>query len=97
MRQFLLFSVAAVALTCAAPGQAASSQATDAPPRLFEGRDLFGLRYASQPEIRPDGAVVAYVRVTSRPRATARSGGWSGAPWVKATAPDFDTENSPPL
>ena len=65
MRQFLLFSVAAVALTCAAPGQAASSQATDAPPRLFEGRDLFGLRYASQPEIRPDGAVVAYVRVTN--------------------------------
>jgi dipeptidyl aminopeptidase/acylaminoacyl peptidase len=32
--------------------------------RLFEGRDLFGLQFASDPQIRPDGAAVAYVRVT---------------------------------
>lgn len=36
----------------------------DAPSRKFEGRDLFGLQYASDPQIRPDGLAVAYTRVS---------------------------------
>ncbi len=36
----------------------------DAPNRSFQGTDLFGLQYATDPQIRPDGRVVAYVRVS---------------------------------
>lgn len=35
----------------------------DAPSRKFEGRDLFSLQLASDPQIRPDGQVIAYTRV----------------------------------
>ena len=34
------------------------------PVRHFAGRDLFSLQYATDPQIRPDGAAVAYVRVS---------------------------------
>jgi dipeptidyl aminopeptidase/acylaminoacyl peptidase len=34
----------------------------DAPNRTFEGRDLFGLQYATDPQLRPDGRAVAYAR-----------------------------------
>jgi dipeptidyl aminopeptidase/acylaminoacyl peptidase len=33
--------------------------------RLFEGRDLFSLQMASDPQIRPDGSAIAYVRMTN--------------------------------
>jgi dipeptidyl aminopeptidase/acylaminoacyl peptidase len=36
----------------------------DAPSGKFEGRDLFSLQYATDPQIRPDGRAVAYVRVS---------------------------------
>ena len=36
----------------------------EAPSKLFEGRDLFALQVATDPQIRPDGKVVAYTRVT---------------------------------
>jgi dipeptidyl aminopeptidase/acylaminoacyl peptidase len=36
----------------------------EAPSRSFQGGDLFGLQYAADPQIRPDGRVVAYVRVS---------------------------------
>ena len=36
----------------------------DAPNRLFQGRDLFALQLASDPQIRPDGREIAYVRIT---------------------------------
>ncbi|MGH8186802.1 MAG: TolB family protein, partial [Steroidobacteraceae bacterium] len=35
----------------------------EAPTRTFEGRDLFALQLATDPQIRPDGRSVAYVRV----------------------------------
>jgi dipeptidyl aminopeptidase/acylaminoacyl peptidase len=35
-----------------------------APSARFEGRDLFSLQYASDPQIRPDGKAIAYVRVS---------------------------------
>jgi len=35
-----------------------------APESKFQGRDLFGLEYASDPQIRPDGRSVAYVRTS---------------------------------
>ena len=39
----------------------ASAQATppDAPNRLFQGRDLFALQLATDPQIRPDGREIA--------------------------------------
>lgn len=36
----------------------------DAPSRTFEGRDLFGLQIASDPQIRPDGRAIAYTRIS---------------------------------
>lgn len=45
----------------------------DAPSRVFEGRDIFALQWVADPQIRPDGRAVAYVRcgydiMTDRPR-----------------------------
>jgi dipeptidyl aminopeptidase/acylaminoacyl peptidase len=44
-----------------------------APSHVFEGKDLFSLQVVTDPQIRPDGHVIAYVRVsydimTDRPR-----------------------------
>ena len=36
----------------------------DAPVRKFEGRDLFGLELARDPQISPDGRTIAYVRMS---------------------------------
>ena len=36
----------------------------DAPNRLFQGRDLFALQLASDPQIRPDGREIAYTRIS---------------------------------
>ena len=59
MRRFLF------ALACAAAIPAfANAAPADAPSRKFEGRDLFGLQYATDPQIRPDGLAVAYTRVS---------------------------------
>ena len=50
------------------PPVAAATVADAAPPegpaRLFTGLDLFGLQVATDPQIRPDGAVVAYTRIS---------------------------------
>jgi dipeptidyl aminopeptidase/acylaminoacyl peptidase len=43
---------------------AAGAAPPEAPERLFTGQDLFGLQLATDPQIRPDGAVVAYTRVS---------------------------------
>jgi len=43
-------------------GGATRAAPLDAPNRIFQGADLFGLQYAAEPQIRPDGRVVAYVR-----------------------------------
>src|SRR5262245_40287559 len=51
----LAAALGAVTATAAPPG---------APPRVFTGPVLFGLPVASEPQIRPDGAVVAYTRVS---------------------------------
>lgn len=40
----------------------AAQAAAAAPRRPFEGRDLFALQWVSEPQIRRDGAAVAYVR-----------------------------------
>lgn len=49
-------------LLCFAIGSLAAP--ADAPSRKFEGRDLFSLQYAMDPQIRPDARAVAYVRAT---------------------------------
>ena len=60
-----LFAIAHTALATAQAG----------PSHLFEGRDIFGLQWVQDPQIRPDGRVIAYVRMsydimTDRPRST---------------------------
>ena len=58
MRQLIaltLFSVLSAAAWATPP---------DAPNRLFQGRDLFALQLANDPQIRPDGREIAYVRVS---------------------------------
>lgn len=52
----------ALLLTCSTPLTAALATPADAPEKLFQGRDLFGLQYAADPQIRPDGRAVAYAR-----------------------------------
>ncbi|HEV7716783.1 MAG TPA: DPP IV N-terminal domain-containing protein, partial [Steroidobacteraceae bacterium] len=59
MRHFWFACLAAV--TAASPLGAAPPQSA-AP--LFEGKDLFGLQWATDPQIRPDGRMVAYVRAS---------------------------------
>ena len=59
MRLALL--VSALALAVAAPSYA---QVAEGPSRTFQGRDLFGLRVAGDPQVRPDGGAIAYVRTT---------------------------------
>lgn len=66
IRAYLLITIASAAAVHAAPA--------DGPARLFEGRDIFALQWATQPRIRPDGSVVAYVRnsydlMNDRPKA----------------------------
>jgi dipeptidyl aminopeptidase/acylaminoacyl peptidase len=58
MRSFLLVSAACLAL--AAPAAAEQPQG---PSRTFAPRDLYGLQFASDPQFRPDGGAIAYVRV----------------------------------
>jgi dipeptidyl aminopeptidase/acylaminoacyl peptidase len=53
---------AAAVLALAAP---AAAQAPEGPARTFTARDLFGLRMASDPQVRPDGGAIAYVRITN--------------------------------
>jgi dipeptidyl aminopeptidase/acylaminoacyl peptidase len=45
-------------------GAVVTAAPLDAPNRLLQGIDLFGLQYAADPQIRPDGKVVAYVRTS---------------------------------
>jgi dipeptidyl aminopeptidase/acylaminoacyl peptidase len=53
----------AFALLCAAAFSASAAPPV-APSKVFEGRDLFGLQLATDPQIRPDARSVAYVRVS---------------------------------
>lgn len=54
----------ATVMALAAAG-AVSAQAPDGPSKLFGARDLFGLQMASDPQVRPDGGAVAYVRLAN--------------------------------
>lgn len=57
--------IVAVAMLCSAtPWSLAEATPPDAPTRIFQGRDLFGLQYAADPQIRPDGRIVAYSRMS---------------------------------
>ena len=62
-----------VVLVAAVRAVAAVPQA--APSHVFEGRDIFGLQWVEDPQIRPDGRAVAYVRMSydimsDRPRSS---------------------------
>ncbi|MET0272936.1 MAG: S9 family peptidase, partial [Phenylobacterium sp.] len=61
MRLRLLASVFALAAAAAVGPVAAQAQG---PSRTFTGRDIFGLRTAGDPQVRPDGGAIAYVRTT---------------------------------
>jgi len=60
MRAFLLASVACCLISL--PAAAAPAEARD--PNLT-GRDLFGLQSATDPQFRPDGGQIAYVRISN--------------------------------
>ena len=71
-RSFFTLSVAALAVSLSAQTLA---QPAEGPSRTFTGQDLFGLEVATDPQISPDGSVVAYVRrsgdvMTDRARPT---------------------------
>jgi dipeptidyl aminopeptidase/acylaminoacyl peptidase len=55
-----------VSFTCLAALAAVSALAAppEAPSHVFEGKDIFSLQCVTDPQIRPDGRVIAYVRVT---------------------------------
>jgi dipeptidyl aminopeptidase/acylaminoacyl peptidase len=55
---------ALLALAVALVATVAGAAPPEAPARQFTGLDLFGLQVATDPQIRPDGAVVAYTRVS---------------------------------
>jgi len=44
---------------------AVSAQVADGPSKTFGARDLFGLQMATDPQMRPDGGAVAYVRAAN--------------------------------
>ncbi|HEY2179588.1 MAG TPA: S9 family peptidase [Caulobacteraceae bacterium] len=53
----------AVALCALAIMSGAAATAADGPARLFTPHDLFELQFAADPQVRPDGREIAYVRV----------------------------------
>jgi dipeptidyl aminopeptidase/acylaminoacyl peptidase len=58
-----------------AAAHAAMATAQAAPSHVFEGRDIFNLQWVADPQIRPDGRAIAYVRMSydvmsDRPRST---------------------------
>lgn len=62
---FAFIALAAAGVVAAAPAES--------PSHVFEGKDLFSLQCVTDPQIRPDGHVAAYVRMsydimTDRPR-----------------------------
>jgi dipeptidyl aminopeptidase/acylaminoacyl peptidase len=57
----LALFVSALALACASSSVA---QVQEGPNKIFQGRDIFSLRAAGDPQVRPDGGAVAYVRTT---------------------------------
>ncbi|RAK66325.1 alpha/beta hydrolase family protein [Phenylobacterium kunshanense] len=48
-----------------AGGLPATAQVSEAPTKVFSARDLFGLAQASDPQVRPDGGSIAYVRAAN--------------------------------
>src|SRR5581483_12313476 len=65
LASFACIAVFAAGAVFAAPAQS--------PSPVFEGRDIFALQCVTDPQIRPDGRQIAYVRVaydvmTDRPR-----------------------------
>lgn len=57
--------LAACAVLSAAAAPPAFAQVAEGPSRTLVPRDLFGLEYASDPQFRPDGGAIAYVRVAN--------------------------------
>lgn len=57
----VMFSVSLAALAAGATAAAAAAPA-EGPSRAFGPMDLFSLSYATDPQVRPDGGAVAYVR-----------------------------------
>ncbi len=63
MRKLTSLALAAILATPALT-PSATAKPSEGPATIFQPMDLFGLAYASDPEIRPDGGAVAYVRMT---------------------------------
>ena len=64
MRRTLAGLIGVITLTGAAT-ESSAQKAPEGPSPLFSPIDVFGLRWASDPQIRPDGGAVAFVRETN--------------------------------
>ncbi|MDB5442846.1 MAG: peptidase prolyl oligopeptidase active site region, partial [Phenylobacterium sp.] len=90
MRLAILFTAACVA--AAAP---AAAQAPEGPSRTITARDLFGLREATDPQVRPDGGAIAYVRMTNDIMTDrARPSIWLADPQTGAQSPVVADDNA---
>jgi dipeptidyl aminopeptidase/acylaminoacyl peptidase len=90
MRISLLITAACLAIT--AP---AAAQVPDGPARTLTARDLFGLSAATDPQVRPDGGAIAYVRMTNDIMTDrARPSIWLVDPQTGAQSPLVADENA---
>ena len=62
--RLVLFATALALMGAAALPSLAFAQMAEGPSRTFQGADIFGIRTASDPQVRPDGGAIAYVRTT---------------------------------
>ena len=98
MRLSMLFTAACLATAVPAVAQVATpapAQTPEGPSRAFGPRDLFGLRAASDPQVRPDGGQIAYVRLTNDIMSdNARPSIWLVDPATGAQSPLVVDENA---
>ena len=87
-------AVLAAALVLSA-ASAVSAQVGEGPTRTFGARDLFGLPQAGDPQVRPDGGAIAYVRASNDIMTDrARRSIWLADPQTGAQTPLVVDDNS---
>src|SRR5688500_20388598 len=87
-------AVLAAAVVLSAAG-AVSAQVGDGPSRTFGARDLFGLQQATDPQVRPDGGAIAYVRASNDIMTDrARRSIWLADPQTSAQSPLVVDDNN---
>ncbi|MDB5418314.1 MAG: peptidase prolyl oligopeptidase active site region, partial [Phenylobacterium sp.] len=95
MRLASLLTAACVAPISIVMALPAAAQAPEGPSRTITARDLFGLREATDPQVRPDGGAIAYVRMTNDIMTDrARPSIWLADPQTGAQSPVVADDNA---